>query len=553
MKKRMRTEQKSNVKNSIRRLAFVAISVLIQLVWILEQFIRLNRYSTAISLISSLLALLLVLRIYGKQQNSAFKMSWTVLILVFPVMGLCFYALAANKDATKPMRRRYEAIDGKLFGRLTQDPAVMHHLEQTDFAAANQCRYIYNYGKFPVYENTEVAFYSEAAEGFEEQLRQMREAKEFIFLEYHAIEEAEAFGRMRDVLAERAAAGVEVRILYDDVGSIGFIGLDFIHRMEALGIACRVFNPVLPVIKVFMNNRDHRKITVIDGKVGFTGGYNLADEYFNITHPYGRWKDTGVKLTGGAVQTLTALFLEMWNASVRGQQEESGWEKYLEAAGAGRLPAAAQFSGQKVSAARERADEAAVAQDEQKLDALETGFVQPYADSPLDDEYMGENVYLNLIKSAKHRFYAATPYLIISDEMTRELGLAAKRGVDVRIITPGIPDKKLIYKVTRSYYAGLAMQGVRIYEYTPGFIHAKQTFCDGVAATVGTINMDYRSLYHHFENGVFLYGCPAVEQIGEDFAQLFPVCREVTEQYRSGRSTVLRIAQCVLRLFAPLL
>ena len=181
------------------------------------------------------------------------------------------------------------------------------------------------------------------------------------------------------------------------------------------------------------------------------------------------------------------------------------------------------------------------------------GFVQPYADSPLDDEYMGENVYLNLIKSAKHRFYAATPYLIISDEMTRELGLAAKRGVDVRIITPGIPDKKLIYKVTRSYYAGLAMQGVRIYEYTPGFIHAKQTFCDGVAATVGTINMDYRSLYHHFENGVFLYGCPAVEQIGEDFAQLFPVCREVTEQYRSGRSTVLRIAQCVLRLFAPLL
>ena len=184
MKKRMRTEQKSNVKNSIRRLAFVAISVLIQLVWILEQFIRLNRYSTAISLISSLLALLLVLRIYGKQQNSAFKMSWTVLILVFPVMGLCFYALAANKDATKPMRRRYEAIDGKLFGRLRQDPAVMHHLEQTDFAAANQCRYIYNYGKFPVYENTEVEFYSEAAEGFEEQLRQMREAKEFIFLEY---------------------------------------------------------------------------------------------------------------------------------------------------------------------------------------------------------------------------------------------------------------------------------------------------------------------------------------------------------------------------------
>lgn len=424
MKKRMRTEQKSNVKNSIRRLAFVAISVLIQLVWILEQFIRLNRYSTAISLISSLLALLLVLRIYGKQQNSAFKMSWTVLILVFPVMGLCFYALAANKDATKPMRRRYEAIDGKLFGRLRQDPAVMHHLEQTDFAAANQCRYIYNYGKFPVFENTEVEFYSEAAEGFEEQLRQMREAKEFIFLEYHAIEEAEAFGRMRDVLAERAATGVEVRILYDDVGSIGFIGLDFIHRMEALGIACRVFNPVLPVIKVFMNNGIIGRSPSSTGRWASPVATIWRTSILTSPTPMGVGRYRRQAHRRGGADADPHCSMEMWNASVRGQQEESGWEKYLEAAGAGRLLAAAQFSDEKVSAARERADEAAVAQDEQKLDALETGFVQPYADSPLDDEYMGENVYLNLIKSAKHRFYAATPYLIISDEMTRELGLA---------------------------------------------------------------------------------------------------------------------------------
>ena len=432
----------------------------------------------------------------------------------------------------------------------------MHHLEQTDFAAANQCRYIYNYGKFPVYENTEVEFYSEAAEGFEEQLRQMREAKEFIFLEYHAIEEAEAFGRMRDVLAERAATGVEVRILYDDVGSIGFIGLDFIHRMEALGIACRVFNPVLPVIKVFMNNRDHRKIAVIDGKVGFTGGYNLADEYFNITHPYGRWKDTGVKLTGGAVQTLTALFLEMWNASVRGQQEESGWEKYLEAAGAGRLPAAAQFSDEKVSAARERADEAAVAQDEQKLDALGNGFVQPYADSPLDDEYMGENVYLNLIKSAKHRFYAATPYLIISDEMTRELGLAAKRGVDVRgIIHPGHPGQKAdlqgdpLLLCGTCHAGGAESMNIRRALFMPSRRSVTawrpqwepSTWITAVCIIIlktGYFCTDAR----RWETGS-----------GKILAQLFPVCREVTEQYRSGRSTVLRIAQCVLRLFAPLL
>ena len=278
-----------------------------------------------------------------------------------------------------------------------------------------------------------------------------------------------------------------------------------------------MFNPVTPFFNIFMNNRDHRKITVVDNRVGFTGGYNLADEYFNLVQPYGYWKDTGVKMTGDAVKNLTAMFLEMWNAMKHTDMDYSSFFRANEYVAAGK------------------------------------GFVQPYADTPLDSEYVGENVYLNMIKYAKRYVYIATPYLIISDEMRRELGLAAKRGVDVRIITPGIPDKKMIYQMTRSYYSGLTGEGVRIYEYTPGFLHAKQVICDGELATVGTINFDFRSLYHHFENGVLFYACDCLRDIHEDFIEIMKVSREVTEEYRSGMKKHLLLGQAILRLFAPLL
>lgn len=513
----MRTEQKSGVKNSIGRLIFVGLSVLLQAAWIVVLFVRLNEYSELINLFTALIGAAVILRICVRSENTAFKLSWVILILLFPLMGLCIYALFGHKDANRGMRMRFERIDAKLLPEIPQEKAVMEQLEETDFYFANQSRYVYDYGKYPVYRNTDVRFYAEASDGFEAQLKALAEAQHFIFMEYHAIEEAEAFARLKAVLAERAAAGVEVRLLYDDVGSIGFIDPGFIGRMKEVGVDCRVFNLVLPFLNIFMDNRDHRKITVIDGKVGFTGGYNLADEYFNITHPYGYWKDTGVRLEGDAVRSLTVMFLEMWNAVGRTDEDISGY-----------LPRFAKA-------------------------AAENGYVQPYADSPLDDEYVGENVYLNLIKGAKHLLYIATPYLIISDDMTRELCMAAKRGVDVRIATPGIPDKKLIYKITRSYYAGLVQGGVRIYEYTPGFIHQKQALCDDCAAAVGTINFDYRSLYHHFENGVLLYGCAAIRDIGRDFEQIFAASREATGQYREGRSAVLRLTQCLLRLFAPLL
>ena len=290
----------------------------------------------------------------------------------------------------------------------------------------------------------------------------------------------------------------------------------FAKRLNDKGIRCMPFNPALPFLNLFMNHRDHRKITVIDGKVGFTGGYNLADEYFDRTHPYGYWKDTGIKLEGEAVRSLTATFLELWNVQ---SKENEDFSKYLDILHS--VPA--------------------------------RGFVQPFADDPLDEERVAENVYLNLINQSTKTLYFITPYLIITDEMNHALGLAAMRGVDVRIITPGIPDKKTVYAVTRSYYTGLARQGVRIYEFTPGFCHAKQCICDGRLASIGTSNLDYRSLYHHFENNVLLMGCDAVKDIAADFEALFPQCGEVTEQYREGRGAVLGTWQYILRLFAPLL
>ena len=293
-------------------------------------------------------------------------------------------------------------------------------------------------------------------------------------MEYFAIEQAEAWNEIQEILVERVAAGVEVRVFYDDIGSIAFINEDFAKKLNALGISCRIFNPCMPGLNFFLNNRDHRKITIVDGVIGFTGGYNMANEYFNMTHPYGYWKDTGIRICGMAVRSLTATFLENWNAVKGNDVDDMDVSRYLDASYQTEIPVTLE--------------------DEPKA------FVQPYADQPMDGEHVGEEVYISLINKAINYCWLVSPYLILTDEMVHAIRLAKKRGVDVRIITPGIPDKRMVYEVTRSYYHCLTKYGVRIYEYTPGFCHAKMCVVDDVVATCGTINFDYRSLYHHFEN-----------------------------------------------------
>ncbi|MBQ7006549.1 MAG: cardiolipin synthase, partial [Oscillospiraceae bacterium] len=309
-----------------------------------------------------------------------------------------------------------------------------------------------------------------------------------------------------------------VRVLYDDVGSIGFIDSVFVKRMESLGIKCRVFNPLVPVLNMIMNNRDHRKLTVIDGKVGFTGGYNLADKYFNLENPYGHWKDTGVKLTGDAVRSLTVTFLELWAAMSKEEMEDM-----------------TSFFPENTYKASEKC------------------LVQPYADSPLDDELVGENVYMNIVKMAKDYVYFTTPYLIISDELQRELTMAVKRGVDVRIITPGIPDKKTVFEVTRSNYASLVNAGVKIYEYTPGFLHAKMYVSDDIQAIVGSANMDFRSMYLHYENCCSFYGGSMVREVKNDFENTLKECRRVTMEQVKKTPLLKRIFQIVFRIWSPMM
>ena len=504
----MKTDKKRYRGNAVLRMVFVGLSIVFQVGWILLMILVLNDSYPWIEMITRILSVTVILQLNSKHTNSAYKMPWIMLIMAVPVMGLSLYLMMNAFGDPGNIGKRMEAVRKETRGKLMQ--------ESPDCSAGGLSYYLQHQIGCPAYENTSVEYYSEAHHAFEALKNDLERAESFIFMEYFIVSGDSSFQELADILIRKAKQGVDVRFMYDDVGSVGYVNLLFAKRLTDAGIRCTVFNPALPMLNMFMNHRDHRKITVIDGKVGYTGGFNLSDEYFGRKITYGRWKDTGIRLEGTAVKSLTAAFLEMWDACTRTKEDVGSY-----------LSVEHRVSGD--------------------------GLVQPYEDDPLKQERVAENVYLNLINSAQKTLYVITPYLIITDEMTNALGLAAKRGVDVRIITPGVPDKKAVYAVTRSYYAGLAAQGVRIFEYTPGFCHAKQMLCDSKVASIGTSNLDFRSLYLHFENNVLLHGGQAVEAMALDFENLFPQCNEVTEKYRSGRSKALRLGQYVLRLFAPML
>ena len=512
-------EKKSAVKNGIVRMVLVLLSILLEVVVIFLLLHYLGSKAGWVYSVIHILSIILVLVIYGSHKTASIKMTWIMLIMLLPIVGTVLFLIIGLNWHTLQMRKRYTELDKILLPLLPANEEVSQHVRERSGRLAGVSSYLKKNARYPVYENTKVTYYDDALKGLNAQLEELAKAERFIFMEYHAIEDAESWHQIQKVLVERAKAGVEVRIFYDDMGSIGFINTNFVKKMESLGLKCRVFNPFAPGLNLFLNNRDHRKITVIDGKVGFTGGYNLANEYFHRTEPYGFWKDTGIRLEGDAVQSLTVIFLEMWNAISKYDVDDTDFKQFLTS------PPSAE--GQ--------------------------GFVQPYADSPMDGIAVGEDVYMSIAEGAEEYAWFITPYLIITDEMNHVLSLAAMRGVDVRIITPGIPDKKMVYNLTRSYYNGLARHGVRIFEFTPGFCHAKMSVSDDIVATCGTINMDYRSLYHHFENGCVLSDCDAVMDIKHDFEETFAQCREVTDYYVTGRGAFMRFGQMLLRLAAPLM
>ena len=512
-------EKKSAVKNGIVRMVLVLLSILLEVVVIFLLLHYLGSKAGWVYSVLHILSIILVLVIYGSHKTASVRMTWIMLIMLVPIVGTVLFLIIGLNWHTLQMRKRYTELDKILLPLLPPNEEVSRHVREKSGRLSGISAYLKKNAGFPVYENTKVTYYDDGLKGLNAQLEELAKAERFIFMEYHAIEDAESWHEIQKVLVERAKAGVEVRIFYDDMGSIGFINTNFVKKMESLGLKCRVFNPFAPGFNFFLNNRDHRKITVIDGKVGFTGGYNLANEYFHRTEPYGFWKDTGVKLEGDAVQSLTVIFLEMWNAISKYDVDDKDFRQFLTS------PPSPEGKG----------------------------FVQPYADSPMDGIAVGEDVYMSIAEGATEYAWYITPYLIITDEMNHVLSLAAMRGVDVRIITPGIPDKKMVYSLTRSYYNGLARHGVRIFEFTPGFCHAKMSVSDDLVATCGTINMDYRSLYHHFENGCLLADCDAVMDIKHDFEETFAQCREVTDYYVTGRGAFMRFGQMLLRLAAPLM
>ena len=398
---------------------------------------------------------------------------------------------------------------------MEQPQSVTKEIEHDGSGTDDLCRYLNRTGCFPVYDRTQVTYFSLGEKKFEAMLEELEKAEKYIFMEYFIVEEGYMWGRILEILIRKAKEGVEVRVMYDGMCEISTLTHNYPQLLEKHGIKCKAFSRIRPFISTSYNYRDHRKILVIDGKVAFNGGVNLADEYINRIERFGHWKDTAIMLKGAAVQSFTLMFLQMWNMT----EEKPSWEEC-------RLSFPADSSD---------------------------GFVMPYCDAPLDGEKVGECVYMDMLYRSISYIHIMTPYLILDNELEAALKYAAMRGVEVKIILPGIPDKMSAYSLAKTHYKSLMKAGVKIYEYTPGFVHAKVFVSDDEKAVVGTINLDYRSLYHHFECATYLYRTSCIGEIEQDFQQTLKKCRRVTKESVRNEKLSIKIRGRILKLFAPLM
>ena len=445
---------------------------------------------------TALVTAAMVIYLLNIDMDNSVRITWLVVIAVLPVLGVPLFWYTKADIGHNALKKRLMDLESQTRAQLPQPEGVEQRLEADSPGAASLARYLRGRGGgFPVYGNTAVTYFNGGEAKFAELLRQLETAEHYIFLEYFIIDEGLMWGRILEVLARKAADGVDVRVMYDGTCEFSTLPRDYPKRLEALGIRCKVFAPVTPFVSTHYNYRDHRKILVIDGRVGFTGGVNQADEYINHVEKYGRWKDAAVMLEGEGVRSMTALFLQMWSVL-----QEPEFEQFLRP----EVPAA-------------RAE----------------GFVVPYGDCPLDGERVGEMVYIDLLNRARKYVHIITPYLILDGELETALRFAAERGVDVHLILPGVPDKQFAYALAKTHYKALLSSGVKISEWTPGFTHAKLVVMDGVEAVVGTINLDYRSLYHHFENAVWMRRVGSIRDMETDFQDTLARCRTVEATLQS--------------------
>ena len=509
------------LKLLFNRIFYVVFAMLIQLGWIFVMVLKIAAFSRYVDIFIGIVGVLIVLWIVNKEINPSYKLAWTMLILSLPILGVTLYFLFGKSRIASIMDRQFVKRIEESSELMQDDPETVSGLWEIDPSAAMQSHYISSASHFPVHQNTSAEYFQVGDDMFPVLVKELKQAKKYIFIEYFIINDGVMWQTILDILEQKAAEGVDVRLIYDGFGCLTTLPHKYYEELRKKGITCQVFNPFRPILNIIQNNRDHRKLCIIDGWVGFTGGINLSDEYINQKERFGHWKDTAIMLKGEAVWNMTVMFLHMW-AVIGRTEEKIDYEVYLP-----HRNHQEQFMG--------------------------NGFVQPFCDTPLDEEIVGENVYLNIINKARRYVYICTPYLIIDNEMMTALCLAAKNGVDVRIMTPGTPDKKLVFLLTQSYYRQLLENGVKIYEYQPGFLHAKTFVCDDEIAVVGTINLDYRSLYLHFEDGVWIYGNDVIWSMKEDFVQTLEDCHTVPLEFCKNRKIPVRIMQNVLRAFAPML
>ena len=498
------------------RLVITVVLVLLQAFWLFAVFNWLSEYAQWISRTGLALSVIMCLALIRQDSTvPEFKISWMILFMLMPVQSGLLYLLWGNKRPVFGLRRRLERAGQAMDPTRRPDPAAEEQLEKADPRAAMTAKYLHDYAPAPVCSGTAVKYYPDGQSMFADMLPALRSAEHSIYVESFIIGMGEMWGQIHEILRQKAAAGLDVRVIYDDAGCLSLLPHNYAEILQADGIRAFSFNRCVPVLNLVMNNRDHRKIMVIDGKIGFTGGVNLADEYINKLKRFGYWKDSGVRLEGPGATSLAGIFLTFWKA---------------------------KYPDEEIDPARDLPEVKP-----QETDCL----VQPFADSPVDREAVAKNTYLELINQAQKRLYICTPYLILDNDLLSCLRLAAKRGVDVRIYTPGVPDKPTIYQLTRSYFPHLLRAGVKIYSYTPGFLHAKTWLMDDRIAAVGTVNLDYRSLYLHFENSVLIYGGAVLDDVRRDLAEIERESTAVTlADCRTGFFGTMYSA--VLLLVAPL-
>lgn len=502
------------------RFGIVLVLLALQILVLLGLFLKFSQLAPHYYIISAVFYIFMITVIVNSDHDASSKITWLTIMAFLPIFGALLYIYTTVDIGHRVLKKKVTNILKNTKNKITQDKSVIDKAEEICPDVADLNYYLNKSGRFPLYENTDVTYYPIGEKMFQSMLVELDKAKDFIFMEYFIVDDGYMWDNILEVLIKKANEGVDVRVMYDGTCEFALLPRTYPSSLEKLGIHCKVFSPVSPFISTHYNYRDHRKIMVIDGKTAYNGGINMADEYINYTHKYGHFKDVGVMLKGDAVDSFTLMFLQMWSVNER----HCDFSKYLNVGYS--LSAGGYFSN---------------------------GFVMPFGDCPLDEYDVGKSVYMDILNRAKDYVYIMTPYMIMDGELENSLTFSAERGVDVRIILPHISDSFVAQALAKTHYKNLLDAGVKVYEYTPGFVHAKVFVSDDVKAVVGSINMDYRSLYHHFECATYMYGARCIDDIKSDYKDTLAKCQQVTYESIKNDKWYIKLIGKVIKFVAPLI